>query len=156
MRRFNDELFLWEYFVGEYIEFFGNHPILSAVWFGLLIALVFSHVQGQLAKFTRVNSSQLTQMVNQQNAILVDIRAVDEFQKGHIAGAKNLTLEQVEAENLKGLEKAKDKPIIVICAAGMSATKAANKLVALDYQQVSILEGGMNSWAGANLPVAKG
>lgn len=138
----------------QYIEFFTAHPILSGIWLVLLFALVFTFMQSRFSAFSRVNSQQLTHLINRENALVIDIRSQDEYKKGHIAGAKQADADQVE--NVKGLEKAKDKPIIIVCAAGMTASKAANQLAQAGYQQVSILEGGMGTWKGANLPVAKG
>ncbi|KMT64531.1 rhodanese-like domain-containing protein [Catenovulum maritimum] len=139
----------------EYIEFFARHPFLSAIWFVLFFAVIYTIFQSKFSKFTKINAQQLTIKVNREDAVVLDIRAAADFNKGHIAGAINLTPEQA-ASGHKNLEKNKSKPIIVVCQAGMTATKTANQLVDAGYEQVDVLDGGMNSWSGANLPVAKG
>ena len=61
----------------------------------------------------------------------------------------------LQKANFSALEKYKDKPIIVVCAMGMSAKKVAGNLSKDGFQQVSVLKGGMASWQNANLPVSK-
>ena len=93
--------------------------------------------------------------MNREDAIVVDIRATSEFSKGHIAGALNIAADQLTEGHSK-LENHKTKPIIVVCNAGITAGKTANQLAAAGYEQVNVLDGGMNAWFNANLPVAKG
>ena len=57
--------------------------------------------------------------------------------------------------DFSSLEKHKDKPIIVVCAAGINATKVANQLLKAGFSQVNLLKGGMNAWTTAGLPVVK-
>jgi rhodanese-related sulfurtransferase len=64
-------------------------------------------------------------------------------------------MHQIEQDQISALEKYKQTPIIVICAAGITAAKGANKLVQAGFSQVNILDGGMGSWTNANLPVIK-
>lgn len=140
----------------EYIEFFANHPFLTAIWFVLFFAVVYTVFQSKFSTFNKVNPQQLTLLVNREDAGIVDIRGQADFNKGHIAGALNLTAEQVEGGKNPKLEKFKKRPIIIVCAAGMSASKVANQLAQAEFENVNILEGGMNAWVNANLPVAKG
>lgn len=139
----------------QYIEFIGNNPLLSGIWLVLFFAITYHFFQAKLSAFKRVNNSQLTQLVNKEDAIVVDVRAKDDYKKGHIAGAKHLLLTQIEQGEIGTLEKQKDTPIILVCTAGLSAAKGANKLVKEGFTQVHLLEGGMNSWTGANLPLVK-
>ncbi len=62
---------------------------------------------------------------------------------------------KIKKNGLSSLEKHKDKPIIVVCVAGMSAVQVANDLYKNGFTRVSVLKGGMNSWTSAGLPVAK-
>ncbi|MCU4677186.1 rhodanese-like domain-containing protein [Catenovulum sp. 2E275] len=140
----------------EYIGFFANHPFLTAIWFVLFFAIIYTFVQAKFSAFTRVNTQQLTMLVNKQDATVLDIRGQADYNKGHIAGALNIPTEQVEGGKNAKLEKLKSRPIIVVCTAGMSASKVANQLAQAGFENVNILDGGMNAWSNANLPVAKG
>ncbi len=138
----------------QYLEFFNNHPILSVTWIAIFLALVVSWIQSLLSKVKFVTPTELTIKVNREDAIVLDIRGVDDYRKGHIAGARNQPLAQLPA-NIATLEKSKDTPIIVVCFAGVSAQGAAKQLLAAGFNQVFVLTGGMQKWTGDNLPVVK-
>lgn len=138
----------------QYIEFAGNHQLLSLAWGGILLALVVSWVQSLLSKIQMLSPTELTIKVNREDAVLLDIRSADDFKKGHITSARNIPLAQLSKE-LSKLENDKNKPIIVVCQAGMSAQGAAKQLISAGFGQVAVLHGGMSKWAEANLPVVK-
>ena len=142
----------------QFVEFVGNHYILSSIWVGLvvvLLAIIFGYIK-QLSSPIKYLSPQLvTQTINRQDGVVVDIRNKAEYDKGHIAGAVHLALEKIQKNELSSLEKRKSKPIIVVCNAGLSASAAANTLLKAGFADVCILQGGMNTWFGANLPVSK-
>ena len=138
----------------QYIEFAKNHQLLSLAWFGILLALIVSSVQSLLSKILFVTPTELTIKVNREDAVLLDIRSADDFKKGHITSARNIPLAQLSKELAK-LENEKNKPIIVICQAGMSAQGAAKQLINAGFGQVAVLRGGMSKWLEASLPVVK-
>ena len=139
----------------QYIDFFSNHPILTAVWVVLFVMLIGSFLKSLFSPLKQVSPTELTMQVNRHNAIVVDIRAEADFNKGHITGAKHLPLADIEKQQVASLEKHKAEPIILVCQAGMSAQKAANSLLKQGFSTVSVLQGGMSSWTGASLPVVK-
>lgn len=139
----------------QFIEFLGNHPLLSGIWVVLFLLIVGSWIKSMLSSIKAISPTELTLLVNRENATIVDIRSEDDFRKGHITDAKHLTQAQIDAQTLAGLEKQKDAPIIVVCQAGISASKAAASLAKQGFTKVSILQGGMGTWTGASLPVVK-
>ena len=78
---------------------------------------------------------------------LIDVRSAAEFAIGHIPGAVNVPLEQVEAR----LDDIGEGPLVLICEAGARAMVAAGWLE--DRQPVSVLAGGTAAWRKAGLPV---
>lgn len=139
----------------QLIEFAGNNPILSAVWAGLVVALVYSYIAGALSKVKELSTHEATILMNKEDAYVLDIRPAAEFKKGHILGAKQLKPELINQGDFKSLENSKDKPIVVVCAMGMNAKKTANAMIKAGFPNVSVLKGGMNAWQGASLPVSK-
>lgn len=139
----------------QYIEFFSNHPILSAVWVVLFVMLIVSMIKSRFSAVQQLSPTELTLQVNRHDAVVVDIRAEADFAKGHITGARQLALGDIEKQQLAGLEKHKAQPIIVVCQAGMTAQKAAASLIKQGFNKVSVLQGGMSGWTGASLPVVK-
>ncbi|CAM5213605.1 rhodanese-like domain-containing protein [Alishewanella longhuensis] len=141
--------------MSQFIEFLGNHPLLSGIWVVLFLLIVGSWLKSMFSSIKAISPTQLTLLVNRENAVVVDIRSEDEFRKGHITDAKNIKQAEIDSQKLAGLEKQKDAPIIVVCQAGMSASKAAASLAKQGFTKVSILQGGMGAWTGASLPVVK-
>ncbi|MDP4527581.1 rhodanese-like domain-containing protein [Alkalimonas delamerensis] len=139
----------------QWIEFIGNNLLLSLIWAVLAFMLVFGIVRSRLSSIKLVSPTELTMLVNRQNAVVVDVRADVDFAKGHITGAKHMPLNDLVQGKAKGLEKLKSNPIIVVCQAGVSAQKAAAALQKQGCTSVSVLQGGMNNWQGASLPVVR-
>lgn len=139
----------------QYIEFFSNHPILSAIWVVLFIMLIASWVKSMFSSVRQISPTELTLQVNRHNAVVVDVRGEADFNKGHITGARNISVADIEKQQLSGLEKHKADPIILVCQAGFSVQKAAASLLKQGFTSVSVLQGGMGSWTGASLPVVK-
>ncbi|GAC16088.1 rhodanese-like domain-containing protein [Aliiglaciecola lipolytica] len=139
----------------QIIEFVGNHPFLSAGWVALFVLIIYSYVAGVFSPVKELSTHEATILMNREDAVVLDVRPAAEYNKGHILGAKQLKAEQISKADFSTLEKFKDKPIIVVCAMGMSAKKTATALLKAGFTSVSVLKGGMNSWQGASLPVTK-
>ncbi len=139
----------------ELVAFAGRHPILSLALAGVTIAILYNEIVGRLGGFRRVGPAQLTGMINRDNALVVDLRPAADFEKGHIAGAKNVQMTQFDPEN-KHLAPAKALPVVLVCKAGETASGAAKRLRKAGFANVSVLEGGVQAWQGADLPLVKG
>jgi rhodanese-related sulfurtransferase len=100
-----------------------------------------------------VSASQATQLINREDAMVVDVRDPGEYGTGHIIGARNLPLSRMEDSG--ELAKRKDKALIVYCDTGDRATKAVAALRKLGFEKVFNLTGGLGGWRQAGLPVEK-
>lgn len=103
------------------------------------------------------STAQATQLINREDALVVDVRDPGEYGAGHILGAKNVPLAQIGARIESGHElgKRKDKPVIVYCDGGERAAKAVGALKKLGFSRVVNLSGGLPGWQQAGLPVEK-
>ena len=137
------------------LEFAQDNLMLSLVLAGLTLALVVTEVMRLFRGFKGVSPSQLTELINREGALVVDLRGQGDFEKGHIIGSRHLLPSQVDPEG-KLLAKAKESPVVLVCAAGVTASSTAQKLVKAGFKKVSVLEGGIGAWTGASLPLAKG
>ena len=137
------------------LEFAQQNLLLSLALAGLTLALVVTEVMRLFRGFKGVSPAQLTELINRENALVVDLRGLGDFEKGHIIGSRHVLPSQVEPEG-KLLAKAKESPVVLVCAAGITAAGTAEKLVKAGFKQVSVLEGGIGAWTGAGLPLAKG
>ena len=137
------------------LEFAKQSPVLSIAFVGLTAALVVTEVMRLFRGFKGVTPAQLTDLINRENALVVDLRGQAEFEKGHIIGSKHLLPSQVDPAG-KLLAKAKESPVVLVCNAGITASGTAEKLVKAGFKQVSVLDGGIAAWTTAGLPLAKG
>jgi rhodanese-related sulfurtransferase len=101
-----------------------------------------------------VNTLEATQLINRQDALLVDVREQAEYAQSHILNARLLPLSQIEAR-AGDIEKFKDKPVIVYCATGNRSATAAAALRKAGFSNVLNLSGGFAAWQQAGLPVQK-
>jgi rhodanese-related sulfurtransferase len=102
-----------------------------------------------------VNPAEATLLINREDAHIVDVREADEFAGGHLPEARNIPLAKL-ADRVGEIEKYKDKPVIVCCAAGMRSAKGCGELSKLGFGRVYSLAGGVDAWVGAGYPVKKG
>ncbi len=136
-------------------EFLRNHPILCAGFVALLVAVIAGEVLRLLRGYKEVTPGALTQLINRENALLIDLSAPADFEKGHIPGAKNVAMTQFDPEH-KDLVKVKDMPVAVTAKTEATAHEAAKRLVKAGFKRVVVLGGGVAAWSQADLPLAKG
>jgi len=87
-------------------------------------------------------------------AQLVDVRTPDEFNSGHLEGARNINIASPQFEAETGtLNKA--EPVYVYCAVGGRSAKAASALKEQGFLQVYDLTGGITAWKNAGKKVVK-
>ena len=137
----------------QLVVFLGEHYILTGLWVLLVVLIILSYVQAAASGSKTLSAAQATLMMNNEQAVVVDIRPAADFNKGHILGAVNVSLEKLD--DAKVLEKYKSKPIIVTCANGLQSGTAVLKLKKQDFSQVHKLQRGMQSWLEDRLPLHK-
>ena len=139
----------------EYIDFIGRNTMLSAAWLGLFVAILYTSIRSLLSPIKVISNREATLLINRENGVVLDVRTIDEFAKGHIVDAVNIPVSQITANNLSQIEKHKAVPTIVVCESGMRAPAAASVLSKAGFTRVFVLRGGLASWRGENLPVTK-
>ena len=98
---------------------------------------------------------QATQMINRgKSTAVIDVRNADEFATGHLRDAKNMPLADL-AGRIGELDKNKVKTVIVVCQSGARADKATRQLKSAGFEDIYTLEGGVNAWSAAGLPLSK-
>ena len=137
------------------LAFAGEHQVLVMVLAGLTVAIIFNEFSRLTSGFKPVDPAGLTALINRQDALLVDVSGTAEFEKGHIAGAKNVQMSQFDADN-KILAKVREMPVAMVCRTGTSSADAARKLAKAGFKQVHWLDGGIAAWQQASLPLVKG
>jgi len=134
-----------------YLEFASNHTLLvSALLFSFLLVL-FTELRRKAAGLINIDPVHAVTLIN-NDAAVIDIRSAEAFKGGHIVSAKNIPFDELGA-NREKLENLKSTPIVAVCDAGITSTKAVNELRKMGLENVYGLKGGMNEWTKAGLPV---
>jgi rhodanese-related sulfurtransferase len=137
----------------DLLKFFLDNIFLIAVAF-VSGAMLLWPVVRRGAGGAAVNTLEATQLINRQDALVVDVRSAEEFRNGHILNARNVPLPQLESR-LADLDRYKQKPVIVACETGSRSGAAASVLRKHGFAQVFNLSGGTAAWQQAGLPVEK-
>lgn len=137
------------------VAFAGEQAMLSLALLGLTLALIYTEASRLFSGFKSVNPAGLTALVNRQDALLIDVSPLGDFEKGHIAGARNVLASQFDPES-KLLAKARELPVAVTCRTGAASADAAKRLVKAGFKNVYWLDGGVAAWQQASLPLIKG
>lgn len=98
-----------------------------------------------------VSPSEAVRLMNREKAVVVDVCEPAEFAQGHVVGARSVPLGSLDSS--KDLPSNKTLPLIVVCASGARAQRAAAALRKRGHENVLPLLGGMKAWREANLPV---
>ncbi len=135
----------------QLIEFASNHFMLVAAWVLTLILIIWS--EGQRAGKS-VSPAIATQLINKQDAVLIDIRTKKEWDTGYITGSRHIPVADL-SRRITDIEKFKSRPVIVVCNLGQVAGSASKQLKAAGFENVMRLQGGITEWKGQNLPIVK-
>lgn len=102
----------------------------------------------------KASPQEVTLLINRAKALIVDVRAANEFAAGHLADAKNIPLADLP-QRTGELEKFKNKTAVVVCQKGTRAFSAAKILEKAGFKEVLVLDGGIDAWRAQSLPITK-
>ena len=139
----------------ELLAFAERHPYLSLALAGLTIALVYNEIARLFRSYKVLQPAGLTALINRENALVVDLSSISEFEKGHIPGSRNVVQSQFDPEN-KTIANAKSLPVVAVCRTGQASAAAAKRLKQAGFEHVYWLDGGIQAWQQAGLPLVKG
>ena len=124
--------------------------VMAAVSGGMLLwpAITGAQSGGGVSVADAVN------LINRDKAVVIDVCEPAEFAAGHVNGARNIPLGTLAA-GVKGLPANKAQPVVVVCAKGMRAAKAATVLRGLGHENTHVLAGGPAAWREGNMPIEK-
>lgn len=98
--------------------------------------------------------ARAVQLINREKAVVIDVCETEEYAAGHVGGAKNVPLGQLE-ERLPTVVKNKALPVVLVCASGARSNRAVAIAKKLGYENAQSLAGGLKAWREASLPVEK-
>ena len=136
----------------QVFEFTGNHPLLVTALMISFFVLIFSELRRKASGMVAVSPADAVALIN-NDAAVVDLRSSESFMRGHIVNAKNIPFDEFSTRK-DTLNTA--TPVIAVCDAGISSTKAVAMLRQSGFESAYSLKGGMNAWRQAGLPVVSG
>ena len=135
--------------MAQFLEFVGNHWILSSAWLILMVAIILQH---RVTAAKSVGPQQAVMLINRSDAIVLDVREKKEFDSGHIVDSINIPLAKLN-QRIAELEKYREKPMIVVDKLGQHAPEACKLLQKAGYLQAVRLAGGLTEWKAQSLPL---
>lgn len=87
---------------------------------------------------------------------LIDVRTPAEYAGVHVRGAQLIPLDQLDPASLMRSKNSTVKNIYVLCESGGRATRAVEKFRKCGLDCAVLVEGGMQAWVAAGLPVERG
>ena len=140
--------------MGEFLEFLIRHWALTSAFLVVLFLLVIVELKRKTLGYKDVGSNEAIRLINQQNAVVLDVREDGEFKSGHIINAVHIPLGVLESRTSE-LGEDRARPVVVICKSGQRSAQASVALVKQGFSNVYKLSGGMMAWQSANMPVVK-
>jgi rhodanese-related sulfurtransferase len=137
----------------QLLEYINHHPWLAG-GAALAAALVIVYeLRARSESFAAVSPQDVVRLMN-QGAVLIDLRPAEAYASGHVAGAKQMSGEQI----LKAgdtLKKQKEKVVVVYDDTGSLGASAVRQLTAQGFTKAFNLRGGLAAWRAENLPLSK-
>lgn len=121
---------------------------MNSLYFLLIVVVAFLLYSLIMWLYQRKIVKTLTEeefRAGYRKAQLIDVREPNEFDAGHILGARNIPLSQFK---IRMKEIRPDKPVYLYCQNGLRSGRAAQTLYRKGYKDLSQLNGGFKKWSG--------
>ena len=113
-------------FMPQAIEFAQKHTFLTIAWFAVLFMTLFTFFKSATQKYRVITNPEAVRLMNDEEAVVIDLRPIDEFQRGHIIGSVNLLPTEIKNQNVGKIEHHKEKPLIIVDVNGVSLRHPQN------------------------------
>lgn len=132
-------------------QFVANHWVLWLVLILILLMILVVELISAKQKANSLSPQQIVDMMNNNEAQIIDIRNKEAFKKGHIIDSVNIEIDELQEGKLG---KYKGKTLVVACDKGLQSQAAAAKLKNQGFI-AAVLAGGIAAWQNAELPLVK-
>jgi rhodanese-related sulfurtransferase len=113
--------------------------------------MIWPEIDRMINGGSEIGTYEATLLMNQKRAIVIDVRASDDFKKSHIPGAKHIPASEIKTR-VTELNKFKERPVLLVGSRPVAAMRA---LKAAGFNDIVQLRGGMPAWLEAGLPTEK-
>lgn len=136
------------------MDFVTHNWMLILVAFASGAMLVWPLVQRRFSPMKEIGTLNVTHLINNQNALLLDVRETSEYEGGRLPNALHVPLSQLAARAAE-LARHTSRPVIAYCERGNRSRMAGAALGKIGFTDVYHLNGGFRAWKDAGLPVEK-
>jgi len=126
--------------------------VAIAITSGLM--LLWSIFGNRLRGVKEVNNAEALQMINHNNAIVLDVREESEYKAGHLLNSKWIPLGKL-LDRIGELERYREQPVVIVCRSGNRSASACATLAKKGFTQAYNLSGGVLAWQKSNLPLER-
>lgn len=138
----------------QYQEFVANNPVLFLALAVVLATITFLELKRLTRKYQALGPTDVVRVLNNDDALVLDVRDDSEVRQGRIKGARHIPLKELR-ERMGELQKFQNKPVVVYCRTGNRSAQASELLTRNGFETVINLHGGVVAWQNANLPLTK-
>ncbi len=138
----------------QLIEFVGNHAFLFGAFAVVLIMVIKAEIDHQSGRASQLDPTAAIRLMNNNDAVILDVRESKDFDEGHIKNAKNIPLMSIK-DKLDQISSDKSRAILTYCRSGNISGKACSILKKSGFSNVHNISGGITNWQDANLPLTK-
>lgn len=135
------------------IEFAGRHWMLCLALVAVAILIALNEWRAKRARAHEISTTAAIELLNHQDAVVLDLREPELFRAGHIVNATRANTDEITPERFG---KYRQKSVILVCARGIQSSALAHTLRTSGFESVFALAGGMQAWQTASLPLVKG
>lgn len=140
--------------MSDFTEFALQNWLLFLALFAIVGLLVGGEILRRVRGVSALDAAGALRLINDQDAVIVDIRDAGDYKDGHIPQARHIPFGALQ-ERLGELAKVKDQPIIVYCRSGVTSQSACALFKKHGFTDVHSLNGGLPSWLDAHLPISR-
>jgi rhodanese-related sulfurtransferase len=137
----------------QLLQYAGRHSVLAAFALAAGLAVLINELRLRALGIAALAPQEVIRLMN-QGATLLDLRDQQDYQQGHISGARHFDRASLPTAT-DTLKRYKGKAVIIYCDRGASGAAAVRALTKQGFTKVFNLRGGIAAWRAENLPLAR-
>jgi rhodanese-related sulfurtransferase len=101
-----------------------------------------------------LSPTEATIWINRRKAYVLDLRSEEAFKVGRLPGAKLINAADISGA-IEKLKLDRKNPVVLVCDSGVESRKLVAEVQKLGFAEVGALDGGVQAWKAAALPLVK-
>jgi rhodanese-related sulfurtransferase len=138
----------------ELLDFAQRNLMLVVAFIVTAGMIIWTEYQRFTKNYKDLSATEMVQLMNHDDPLLLDVRESGELTQGVIKGAKHIPVSDL-TKRVSELNKFKGRKVIAYCRSGQRSSHACRILKKHDFSDVYHLAGGVLAWESANLPMVK-